>query len=161
MLIKVRFVAGDADLGRAFTTLVETVVYGSPWTKGQQSEVQTMKRRIETERVHAPHDVKLGPGGLSDIEWTTQMLQLRFGPNRPRLRTPNTLGALRRLRDDALLTQADWDTLSETYLALARLRNRVFLRSGLASTPPPPLPDTLTAQMAAAREVCLRVFYGV
>ena len=50
-----------------------------------------------------PHDLKLGPGGLSDIEWTAQMLQLRFGPKRPRLRTPNTLDALRRLRDDALL----------------------------------------------------------
>ena len=160
MLIKARFVAGDAELGRAFAALAETVVYGTPWTLGQQNEVQAMKRRIEAERVHAPHDVKLGPGGLSDIEWTAQMLQLRFGPKRPRLRTPNTLDALRRLRDDALLTQADWDTLSETYLALAHLRNRVFLRSGLASTSPPALPDTLTVQMAAAREVCLRVFYG-
>lgn len=160
MLLKARFVAGDAGLGRAFAALTETVAYGSPWTEAEQSEVQHMKRRIETERVHSPHDLKLGPGGLSDIEWTAQLLQLRFGPKRPRLRTPNTLDALRRLRDDALLTQSDWDTLSETYLALARLRNRVFLRSGLASAVSPILPDTLTAQMAAAREVCLRVFYG-
>ncbi len=160
MLLKARFVAGNAELGRAFTALAETVVYGTPWTLGQQNEVQAMKRRIETERVHDPHDLKLGPGGLSDIEWTAQMLQLRFGPKHPRLRTPNTLDALRRLRDDALLTQADWETLSETYLALARLRNRLFLRSGLASTISPALPDTLTAQMAAAREVCRRVFYG-
>ena len=160
MLSKARSVAGDAELGRAFTTLADRVVYGSPWTPDRLSEVQSMKRRIETERVHAPHDLKLGSGGLSDIEWTAQMLQLRYGPKRPRLRTPNTLDALRRLRDDALLTQADWETLSETYLALARLRNRLFLRSGLASTASPALPDRLTAQMAAAREVCLRVFYG-
>lgn len=160
MLVKARFVAGDAEMGRAFTALAETVVYGSSWTEAEQSEVQAMKRRIEAERVHAPNDLKLGPGGLSDIEWTAQMLQLRFGPKRPRLRTPNTLDALRRLRDDARLTQADWETLFETYLALARLRNRLFLRSGLASTAPPPLPEELSAQMAAAREVCLRVFYG-
>ena len=159
MLTKARYVAGDADLGRAFAALAETVVYGSPWTPAPLREVQAMKRRIEAERVHDPHDLKLGPGGLSDIEWTAQMLQLRFGPKRPRLRTPNTLDALCRLRDDALLTQADWETLSRTYLALARLRNRLFLRSGLASTASPALPDTLTAQMAAAREVCLRVFY--
>ena len=160
MLSKARYVAGDAELGRVFTALAETIVYGMPWTPDQQSEVQHMKRRIETERVHAPHDLKLGPGGLSDIEWTAQMLQLRFGPKRPRLRTPNTLDALRRLRDDALLTQADWDTLSETYLALAHLRNRLFLRSGLAVGVPLALPNALTVQMAAAREVCLRVFYG-
>ncbi len=160
MLIKARLAAGDTGLGRTFTALAETVVYGTPWTPAQQSEVQHMKRRIETERVHAPHDLKLGPGGLSDIEWTTQMLQLRFGPKRPRLRTPNTLDALRRLRDDARLTQADWETLAETYLALARFRNHLFLKSGLASSVPPALPEHLQAQMAAAREVCLRVFYG-
>ncbi len=160
MLVKARFVAGDGDLGRQFTALAEAVVYGKPWSSEQQSEVQHMKRRIETERLHDPHDLKLGPGGLSDIEWTAQMLQLRFGPQRPRLRTPNTLDALRRLRDDVLLTQADWDTLSGTYLALAHLRNRLFLRSGLASNVPSVLPDALTAQMAAARGVCLRVFYG-
>ena len=160
MLIKARSVAGEAELGLAFMALAETVVYGPPWTEAEQSEVRHMKRRIETERVHAPHDLKLGPGGLSDIEWTAQMLQLRFGPRRPRLRTPGTLDALRRLRDDALLTQADWETLSETYLALARLRNRAFLRSGLTPTAPPSLPDTLKAQMADSRQVCLRVFYG-
>ena len=104
--------------------------------------------------------MKLGPGGLSDIEWTAQMLQLRFGPTRPRLRTPGTLDALRRLRDDARLTQAEWDTLAETYLALARLRNHRFLRSGLVSTAPSPPPETLQIQMKAARGVCLRVFYG-
>ena len=157
MLVKARFVAGDAELGRAFTALAETIVYGSPWTPDGLSEVQRMKRRMETERVHAPRDLKLGPGGLSDIEWTAQMLQLRHGPKRPRLRTSSTLDALRRLRDDALLTQADWETLSETYLALARLRNHLFLRSGLASTAPPPLPE-MTAQMQAARGVFLRVF---
>ena len=160
MLVKARFVAGDAELGRAFTTLAETIVYSQPWTEAALTDIQAMKRRIETERVSDPNDLKLGPGGLSDIEWAAQMLQLRFGPKRPRLRTPNTLDALRRLRDDAFLTQADWETLSETYLALSRLRNRLFLKSGLTVSAPPALPEGLQTQMAAAREVCLRVFYG-
>ena len=160
MLLKARFVAGDAGLGRRFTALADTVVYGTPWTEAQQAEVKHMKRRIETERVHDPRDLKLGPGGLSDIEWTTQILQLRHGPKRPRLRIPNTLDALRRLRDDALLTQADWEHLSETYSALTRLRNRLFLKSGLASSVPSILPESLQIQRVEVREVCLRVFYS-
>ena len=159
MLVKARFVAGDPALGAAWERLAAETVYGLPWTEAALAEVQAMKRRIEAERVHDPRDLKLGPGGLSDIEWTAQMLQLRFGPQRPRLRTPNTLDALRRLRDDARLTQADWETLSETYLTLAQFRNRQFLRSGLASSAPADVPDTLSAQRAAARDICLRVFY--
>ena len=159
MLVKARFAAGDEQLGREFAALAESVVYGSAWSGDQQAEVQAMKRRIETERLHDPYDLKLGPGGLSDIEWTVQMLQLRHGPRRARLRLPNTLEALRRLRDDALLTQADWQTLSETYLALAHLRNRLFLKSGLAANVPSALPAPLRVLMAAARDVCLRLFY--
>ena len=119
-----------------------------------------MKRRIETERLRHPNDLKLGHGGLTDIEWTIQLLQLRHGPRRPRLRTPSTLDALRRLRDDALLTQSDWETLSETYLCLAHLRNRLYLKAGVSSDAPPTLPDDLRAQMQATRSICLRVFYG-
>ncbi len=160
MLLKARFVAGDADLGREFTQMAESVVYGSPWDAAQLDAVRSMKRRIETERVHSSQDLKLGPGGLSDIEWTTQILQLTHGPKRMRLRAANTLEALRRLRDDALLTQADWETLSGTYLALAEFRNHLYLKSGIAMSVPPHLPESLMAQTAAAREVCERVFYG-
>ena len=159
MLLKARFVAGDAELGREFEALAGSIAYGSPWSETQQAEVQAMKRRIEAERLHDPNDLKLGPGGLSDIEWTVQMLQLRHGPRRARLRSANTLDALRRLRDDALMTQADWQTLSETYLALAHLRNRLYLKSGLAANVPPLLPDTLRALRTASRDVCNRLFY--
>ena len=82
------------------------------------------------------------------------------GPRRPRLRTPGTLDALRALRDDALITQADWETLSETYLALTRLRNRLYLKAGVSSDTPPAQPDDLRALRQAAREVCQHVFYG-
>ena len=114
-LLKARFVGGDEALGREFAALAEAAVYGTALTDAQAGEIRAMKRRIETERLNDPNDLKLGPGGLTDIEWTAQLLQLRHGPRRPRLRTPSTLDALRRLRDDALITQADWETLSETY----------------------------------------------
>ena len=159
-LLKARFVGGDLSLGQEFAALAESFVYGASLTDTQAEEIQAMKRRIETERLRDPRDLKLGHGGLADIEWTVQLLQLRHGPRRPRLRTPGTLDALRRLRDEALLTQADWETLSETYLCLARLRNRLYLKAGVSADAPPTLPDDLRVKMQAARQVCLRVFYG-
>jgi glutamate-ammonia-ligase adenylyltransferase len=159
-LLKARFVGGDEALGREFTTLAEAAVYGTALTDAQTGEIQAMKRRIETERLKDPNDLKLGPGGLADIEWTAQLLQLRHGARRARLRTPGTLDALRRLRDDALITQADWETLAETYLRLTQFRNRLYLRAGVSGDAPPALPDDLRARRAAAREVCRRVFYG-
>lgn len=160
-LLKARFVAGDTALGAEFAALADVVVYGTPFTDAQLEDVQAMKRRIETERLKSPTDLKLGPGGLLDIEWTTQLLQLRHGSRRLRLRTPNTLDALRHLRDDALVTQADWETLSETYTALLSLRNHRYLKSGVSQDAPPTLPGDLAALRTAAREVCQRVFYAL
>lgn len=159
-LLKARFVGGDEVLGREFAALAESVVYGAALSDAQADEIQAMKRRIETERLKDPSDLKLGPGGMTDIEWTAQLLQLRHGPRRPRLRTPGTLDALRRLRDDALLTQADWETLSETYTRLIALRNRLYLQAGVSVNAPPILPDDLRARMTATRAVCGRLFYG-
>lgn len=158
-LLKARFVGGDETLGREFAALAESVVYSAPLPDAQAGEIRAMKRRVETERLKDPNDLKLGPGGMTDIEWTAQMLQLRHGPRRARLRTPGTLEALRRLRDDALLTQADWETLSETYTRLIGLRNRLYLRAGVSLNAPPALPDDLRALTARSREVCRRVFY--
>ncbi len=158
-LLKARFVGGDETLGREFAALAEAAVYGAPLTDAQADEIRAMKRRVETERPKGPNDLKLGPGGMTDIEWTTQLLQLRHGARRARLRTPGTLDALRRLRDDALVTQADWETLAETYLRLIGLRNRLYLRAGVSRTSPA-LPDDLRALMAQSRAICLRVFYG-
>jgi len=159
-LLKARCVAGDAALGAEFAALSDAVVYGSPLTETQIAEIRSMKRRIETERVQAPRDLKLGPGGLTDIEWTAQLLQLRHGPRRPRLRTPNTLDALRRLRDDALLTQVDWETLSSAYSLLISLRNRRYLQSGIASNTPLTQPESLRVLREKVRAICLRVFYA-
>ena len=159
-LLKARPVAGDAALGREFAHLVEEAVYGRPWTDAETEDVRAMKRRIEAERLKNPHDLKLAPGGLADIEWTAQLLQLRHGGPRRRLRHTGTLAALRALRDDALVTQAEWEMLDETYLALVRLRNHLYLRGGVSADSPPTLPDDLAARMAAVRSIVLGRFYG-
>ena len=158
-LLKARPVAGDVGLGREFAALTESVVYGLPLNNPQIEEIREMKRRIETERLSNPNDLKLGPGGLSDIEWTAQLLQLRYGPDQTRLRAPNTLEALRRLRDDVFLTQADWETLSTTYRQLIAARNHQYLRTGIASNIAPAQSEALLTLRKAAREICVRVFY--
>lgn len=159
-LLRARPVAGDSTLGDEFTRLVEQCVYGRGLTDEETDEIRAIKRRIETERLKDPHDLKLAPGGLADIEWTTQLLQLRFGHLQKRLRKPGTLPALRALRDEARMTQTDWEILSETYLRLSHLRNRLFLRSGVSTDAPPSLPEDLAEAMSAARAVCSRLFYG-
>jgi glutamate-ammonia-ligase adenylyltransferase len=159
-LLKSRPVAGESALGREFMALAEAVAYGTPLSDPQADEIRTMKRRIENERLKDPNDLKLGPGGLADIEWSTQLLQLKYGPRCLRLRTPGTVDALRRLRDEALVTQADWETLSETYLRLSQLRNYLYLKAGVSADVPPKMPEDLAALRVAARAVCLRLFYS-
>jgi glutamate-ammonia-ligase adenylyltransferase len=158
--LKARFVAGDAELGKSFMHAVSEFVYGSGLSDEQTGEIRAMKRRIEKERAHSAEDLKLGPGGLSDIEWICQLLQLRFGHSRPRLRRTNTLTALIALRDDARLRQDDWDVLDSTYRALTTARNHAFLKAGVSVDTPSPFPEELRSMMQAARAVCMRVFYG-
>jgi glutamate-ammonia-ligase adenylyltransferase len=160
-MLKGRFVAGDPALGKAFCDAAGEFVYGRPLTDDDTAEIRAMKRRIETERGHGPEDLKLGPGGLSDIEWTCQLLQLQYGPERPRLRSTNTLEALAALRDDVRVTQANWETLDATYKNLVRARNRAFLKAGVPADTVTPFPDRLRRHMAQARAVCDRVFYGL
>ena len=92
-----------------------------------------MKRRIETERLKPAEretDLKLGYGGLSDIEWLVQKLQMQFGKRRIILRQPNTLRGLSALASARLLDNAEADALTETYLLLTRLRNSLYLQTG-------------------------------
>jgi len=91
-----------------------------------------MKRRIERERVRdAERDrhLKLGPGGLSDIEFLVQLLQLRHGGRRPELRVRGTTAALAALGATGLLSPDDAAALADQYAFLTRLRQRLYLRS--------------------------------
>jgi glutamate-ammonia-ligase adenylyltransferase len=159
-LLKARFVAGNLILGQEFLVLTNEFVYERPWTETETEAVRAMKRRIENERLKDPHDVKLAPGGLADIEWTAQILQLQHGGPRHRLRVSGTLPALRALRDDVRITQAEWEVLSDTYLVLTRLRNHLYLKSGVSSNIAPDLPNNLAEQMQQVREIVLNRLFG-
>ena len=96
---------------------------------------------------------------MADIEWTAQLLQLRHGNKRKKLRKHGTLPALLALRDDAFITQADWSVLSETYKELIQLRNHLYLSRGVGVNSPAELPEDVKSNMAAVRSIVNRLFF--
>ena len=98
-LLRARFVCGDADLGREFEKLADRMRYPrGGLSREQVTEIRRIKARVETERLPRGADpnthAKLGRGGLADVEWAVQLLQLRHGYALPELRSTRTLEAL-------------------------------------------------------------------
>lgn len=134
-LLRARPVAGDADLGARFVALVEPLRY--PRTGASPTvvkEVRRLKARMEAERLPRGLDpsrhLKLGRGGLSDVEWTAQLLQLQHAHEVPGLRTTSTLPALAAAADAGLLAADDLAHLVDAWLLASRLRNAVVLWTG-------------------------------
>lgn len=157
-LIKTRFVAGDAAAGMAMQRLAREIVYSAPVSDQQAEAMRRMKGRIERERCKDVRDLKLGPGGLSDIEWTVQLLQRRHGGRWKKAQSPNTLEALAALRDAAVIRQDDWETLTDGYKTLTRLRNRLWMRGGRGQDIAHEQQPDLLARRSAVRGVFERLF---
>ena len=108
-LLRADPVAGDAGLGQAFRALADDIRYPvGGMAEGPVREIRRIKARMEAERMPRGVDpalhVKLGPGGLSDVEWAAQLLQLRHACALPSLRTTGTLPAIRAASEEGLLT---------------------------------------------------------
>ncbi|HSZ41714.1 MAG TPA: bifunctional [glutamine synthetase] adenylyltransferase/[glutamine synthetase]-adenylyl-L-tyrosine phosphorylase [Trebonia sp.] len=134
-LLRARFAAGDDALGAEFLAMADPYRYpagGLPETGVR--EIRRIKARVEAERIPRGADralhVKLGPGGLSDVEWTVQLLQLRHGGTIAGLRTTRTLAALAAAVDAGLVSAEDAAVLSASWQLAARIRNAVTLISG-------------------------------
>ncbi len=121
-LIKCRQVAGSAALGGKLVAIVqEEFVYKRYLDFAAIEEVRWLKRRAERQSEQGGSetwDVKLGRGGIREIEFFAQVFQLLYGGSRPGLRTPNTLDALDRLLDGGLISSDDHRTLRNNYLIL-------------------------------------------
>ena len=146
-LLRAEPVAGDASLGEEFTRMISEVRYPEGGAgENAVREIRRIKARMEGERmprgVEPALQVKLGPGGLSDVEWTVQLLQLRHTFAVPGLRTTRTLPALTAAREAGLISPADALVLAESWQLATRIRDAVMLVRGTAS-------DTIPA---AARE---------
>jgi len=133
-LIRARFVAGNPCTGERYMRIAHSAVYERPFSAEDQAAIIAMKRRIEHERLkpdEAHSDLKLGLGGLSDIEFTAQLWQMRVGGKHPSVRVARTVSALHALAAAGVLRTADVVRLAEHYEALSVLRNRLALREGL------------------------------
>ncbi|QIK83733.1 bifunctional [glutamine synthetase] adenylyltransferase/[glutamine synthetase]-adenylyl-L-tyrosine phosphorylase [Sanguibacter sp. HDW7] len=135
-LLRARRVAGPEDLWDEVAAIVDPVRYPSDLPTDKAREVRRTKARVEAERMPRGTDparnVKLGRGGLADVEWTVQLLQLEHAGRVPALRTTSTLGALDVLAAEGILEGADADVLREAWLLASSVRNANVLWSGRA-----------------------------
>ncbi|HUR14031.1 MAG TPA: bifunctional [glutamine synthetase] adenylyltransferase/[glutamine synthetase]-adenylyl-L-tyrosine phosphorylase [Mycobacteriales bacterium] len=128
-LLKVRPVAGDQALGRALVALVAPMVWSVGERPGFVEDVQAMRRRVEStlKGDQADREVKLGPGGLRDIEFSVQLLQLVHGRVDDSLRSENTLEALEALATGGYVGREDARHLAEAYRWLRVVEHRLQL----------------------------------
>ncbi|MFJ8729794.1 bifunctional [glutamine synthetase] adenylyltransferase/[glutamine synthetase]-adenylyl-L-tyrosine phosphorylase [Streptomyces bauhiniae] len=136
-LLRAEPVAGDEDLGRRFIELINPLRYPAHGLdEDAVREIRRLKARMESERLPRGADpklhTKLGPGGLSDVEWTVQLLQLRHAWEAPGLRTPRTREALAAAREAGLIGAEDAAVLDEAWVLASRVRNAVMLVRGRA-----------------------------
>ena len=134
-LLRADAVVGDEGVRRAFTELIEPLRYPPDGiTDAQVAEIRRIKARVDRERLPRGADpnthLKLGRGGLADIEWTVQLLQLRYAGRVPELRSARTLTALDAARDADLLDAADHAALDGAWRSVSRLRNAITLVTG-------------------------------
>lgn len=142
-LVRARPVAGDAGVARRFMEIIEPHVWGDPLAEGGVREIRRMKARIERERLPPGDDpqfhLKLGRGSLSDVEFTTQLLQLQHG-----VRATGTMAALDALGTAGALSADDRAALAEAYRFCERARNRLYLVRGSSVDALPSRPEQLT-----------------
>ena len=176
-MIRARPVAGDVAVAQRFMDLLDDFVWSRGLTDDEVREIRRIKARVERERIPPTDDpkfhLKLGRGGLSDVEFTAQLLQLQQG-----VRETATIRALDRLRDARILDVPDHLALTEAYRFCERTRNRIYLTSGGPSEALPQQPERMRVLARAldttptdlredyrrvtrrSRAVVERVFYG-
>lgn len=155
-LIKVRPVAGDARLGEEFLKAIEPFVYRKYLSVAEVNEIKALKRRIEQKTVRAGEtekEVKTGHGGIRDVEFTIQFLQLLNGGELVEVRQRNTLKALHALESVGCLTDQEYRVLDDAYRFLRKVEHRLQLMFDLQTHRLPDRDDEL-------RKLALRMGYG-
>ena len=137
-MVRADALAGDAELGDTLLAEIDT----RRWPEGglsaaQLTEIRKLKARVEAERLPRGADpakhTKLGPGGLADVEWTVQLLQLQHAYAIPSLRSSQTVVALRAACAAGVIGQQDADHLESAWMLASRIRNQIMLMRGRGS----------------------------
>jgi glutamate-ammonia-ligase adenylyltransferase len=129
-LLKARPAAGDAELGARYLESVTPLVWQAAQRQNFVAEVQAMRRRVAAAvpAGRASREIKLGPGGLRDMEFAVQLLQLVHGRTDPGLRQPGTLDAVLALAGGGYVGRRDAEILAEAYRFLRRIEHLLQLR---------------------------------
>ncbi|BBG01144.1 glutamate-ammonia-ligase adenylyltransferase [Pseudonocardia autotrophica] len=186
-LLRARPIAGDRMLGREFTAMIDPIRYPADGIAASSvAEIRRIKARVDAERLPRGADrsthTKLGLGGLADVEWTVQLLQLQHAGDLPELRTTSTLDGLREAAEAGLIDDGDAQELEEGWRTATSARNAIMLVKGKPGDQLPRSGRELVAVAAAlgypaggdpgvflddyrritrrARAVVERVFYG-
>jgi glutamate-ammonia-ligase adenylyltransferase len=130
-LLKARPVAGDLALGARVLAALEPFVWRRRVDEEALEEIRSLKRRVQERALARGDDVKLGPGGIREVEFFVQALQLLHGGRRPSLRQRSTLGALRHALLAGLLGLPDHDALAAAYVFLRRVEDRLQMAEDL------------------------------
>ena len=182
-LIRARPFAGDAELCAAFESMIDPLRWPAEGISDADTrEMRRLKARMESERLPRGADpsmhLKQGRGGLADVEWVAQLLQLRHASQVPALRTTSTVEALAVAADAGLLDADDAATLEASWLLATRVRNAISLATArpsdsvptsgpvlaavahlLGYRPPADLLESYRRATRRARGVVERVFY--
>ncbi|MCV7423733.1 bifunctional [glutamine synthetase] adenylyltransferase/[glutamine synthetase]-adenylyl-L-tyrosine phosphorylase [Mycobacterium yunnanensis] len=134
-LLRAHRVAGDEDLGHRFLLMADKTRYPSGGVSADAvREIRRVKARIDAERLPRGADpnthTKLGRGGLADVEWTVQLLQLRYGHEIEALHSTSTLDALNAIGAAELIAEGDVDLLRQAWLTATKARNALVLVRG-------------------------------
>jgi glutamate-ammonia-ligase adenylyltransferase len=131
-LLRARPIAGDLRLGARLMDLLSPFVWRRGVDPAVVGELVAMLGRSRAEAASDPaNDLKIGPGGIREVEFFTQGLQLVWGGREPGVRAENTLDGLRRLRGRGFVTEREQRDLADAYLFLRRLEHRVQFSTGL------------------------------
>jgi len=134
-LLRAQPIVGDPELGERFRALIDPLRWPEAGLDPAQiREIRRLKARVESERLPRGADpathTKLGRGGLADVEWTVQLLQLELAASVPGLRTTETLAALKAAADEGLFDPADAEVLAGAWRMATRVRNGIMLVRG-------------------------------
>jgi glutamate-ammonia-ligase adenylyltransferase len=129
-LIKARIAAGDRELGEDFLRQLSPFIWRKYLDYAAIADIHAMKRRVHAHKGHGAiavegHDIKLGRGGIRDIEFFVQTQQLIAGGRHPELRTRGTLATLQQLAEGGWIAKQAAQELREAYLYLRRIENRL------------------------------------
>jgi glutamate-ammonia-ligase adenylyltransferase len=145
-MIKARCVAGGKELGERFLEMIRPFVYRRYLDFTAIEEIKSMKEKIDLvllRRNPETVDVKLGAGGIREMEFFCQALQLIHGGRRPETRERNTIKAIKRLNEQKLLADIDARDLTQGYIFLRNLEHRIQIVEGRQTQAIPARPEEL------------------